>query len=205
MDFGQRGVILTLGEVWSLIRKPYIHCSTGKEQEMSEWNDLAHWLYGDVKMDRGFWYSHPLCEINGLTEDQLFWVPDERNLCMLWHVGHIAHRERTHIGKFVQGIKTDLIPPEYEVFGPDWCSVDEIHASVQSVKEVFKWVQDVRAETTKVVQSLSDSKWHQIGGPSELDLTIAHWVFLTVAHEAIHIGKLQMLRAMLEGKKDRAC
>jgi hypothetical protein len=172
---------------------------------MSEWNDLAHWLYGDVKMDRGFWYSHPLYEINGLTEDQLFWVPDERNLCMLWHVGHIAHCERTHIGKFVQGIKTDLIPPEYEVFGPDWCSVDDIRASVQSVKEVFKWVQDVRAETTKVVQSLSDSKWHQIGGPSELDLTIAHWVFLTVAHEAIHIGKLQMLRAMLEGKKDRAC
>ncbi len=53
---------------------------------MSEWNDLAHWMYGDVKMDRGFWYSHPLHEINGLTEEQLFWVPDERNLCMLWRV-----------------------------------------------------------------------------------------------------------------------
>ncbi len=25
MDFGQRGVILTLGEVRSFIRKPYIH------------------------------------------------------------------------------------------------------------------------------------------------------------------------------------
>jgi hypothetical protein len=172
---------------------------------MSEWNDLAHWLYGDVKMDRGFWYSHPLYEINGLTEDQLFWVPDERNLCMLWHVGHIAHRERTHIGKFVQGIKTDLIPSEYTVFGPDWCSVDDIRESVRSVKGVFEWVRDVRAESTKVVQSLPDSAWHQSGSSSEFDLTIAHWVFLTVAHEAIHIGKLQMLRAMLEGKKDRAC
>jgi len=28
MDFGQRGVILILGEVRSFIRKPYIHCWT---------------------------------------------------------------------------------------------------------------------------------------------------------------------------------
>ncbi len=172
---------------------------------MSEWNDLAHWMYGDAQMGRGFWYSHPLHEVNGLTEDQLFWVPDERNLCMLWHVGHIAHRERTHIGRFVQGITTDLIPPEYGVFGPDWHSVDDIRASIRSVKDVFKWVQEVRAESTKVVRSLPDSAWHGADTGSELDLTIAHWVFLTVAHEAIHIGKLQMLRAMLEGKKDRAC
>ncbi len=172
---------------------------------MSEWNDLAHWMYGDVKMDRGFFYSHPLHEINGLTEEQLFWIPDERNLCMLWHVGHIAHRERTHIGMFLQGLKPNVIPPEYEVFGPDWCSVESIRESVDSVKNVFQWVRDVRDESTKFVQSLPDDAWHQVPASSEFDLTTAHWVFLTVGHEAIHIGKLQMLRAMLEGKKDRAC
>ena len=70
---------------------------------MSHWTDLAGWLYGDVRTDRGFWYSHPLHEIRELDDDQLFWVPDENALCMLWHVGHIAHRERVHIAKLIQG------------------------------------------------------------------------------------------------------
>jgi hypothetical protein len=172
---------------------------------MSKWNELAHWLYGDVKMDRGFWYSHPLYEVNGLTEEQLFWVPDDRNLCMLWHVGHIAHRERVHIGKFLQGVDRDLIPSQYEVFGPDWCSVESIHESIDSVRNVLQWVRGVRDESTKFVRSVSDEDWHKVPSTSEADLTVAHWVFLTVAHEAVHIGKLQILRAMLEGKKDRAC
>lgn len=172
---------------------------------MSEWNDLAYWLYGDVTMDRGFWYSHPLYEINGLTEEQLFWVPDERNLCMLWHVGHIAHRERVHIGKFLQGVAQDLIPPQYEVFGPDWSSVESIQESIDSVAGVLQWVRQVRDESTKFVQSVPDDDWHKEPASFEAGLTIAHWVFLTVAHEAVHIGKLQILRAMLEGKKDRAC
>ena len=172
---------------------------------MSEWNDLAHWMYGDVKMDRGFFYSHPLHEINGLTEDQLFWVPDEKNLCMLWHVGHIAHRERTHMGVFLQGLKSGVIPPEYEVFGPDWCSVEQIRESVASVKEVFQWVREVRDESIRFVKSLSNDAWHEVLPSSEFGLTTAHWVFLTVGHEAVHIGKIQLLRALLEGKKDRAC
>ena len=156
-------------------------------------------------MDRGFWYSHPLHEINGLTKDQLFWVPDERNLCMLWHVGHIAHRERIHIGKFLQGIKSNVIPPEYEVFGPDWCSVESVQESINSVQDVFQWVREVRDESTRFVQSISGDAWHEIPSSSEFNLTTGHLLFLTVAHEAIHIGKIQLLRAMLEGKKDRAC
>ena len=60
---------------------------------MSEWNDLVQWLYGDVRTGRGFWYSHSLHSIGELSDEQLFWVPDETSLCMLWHVGHIAHRE----------------------------------------------------------------------------------------------------------------
>ena len=70
---------------------------------MSEWKDLAHFLYG-----RGFWYADPLREIDGLTEEHLFWVPDPKSLCILWHVGHIAHRELVHIGQFLQGLGDDL-------------------------------------------------------------------------------------------------
>ena len=138
-------------------------------------------------------------------EEQLFWVPDEKCLCMLWHVGHIAHRERTHIGVILQRLKVNIIPPEYEVFGPDWCPVERVRESVGSVKDVFQWIQKVRDESIRFIKSLGEDDWHKMVHTHEDDLTIAHWVFLTVAHEAIHIGKIQLLRAMLEGKKDRAC
>jgi len=52
---------------------------------------------------------------------------------MLWHVGHIAHRERLHIGRFLQGASGGLIPPQYEVFGAEWCPVENVRAPVVTV------------------------------------------------------------------------
>ena len=63
---------------------------------MAHWQELAHFLYG-----RGFWYADPLREIDGLQEEHLLWVPNPKALCILWHVGHIAHRERIHLCKFL--------------------------------------------------------------------------------------------------------
>lgn len=172
---------------------------------MSAWNDLAHWLYGDARSDRGFWYAHPLGEIDGLSHEQLFWTPDAKNLCTLWHVGHIAHRERTHIGRFLQGLEGRIIPPPYEVFGTDWRSVDDVRDSVDSVGGVLDWVEAVRRESVAFVQSLSDDDWHKVPPTSDQGLTAAHWVFITVSHGALHIGKIQLLRAMLEGTADPPC
>ena len=67
-------------------------CRNRKEDIMSGWKALADFMYGDVRTDTGFWYSRPVWKIDGLTEEQLFWVPDPKSLCILWHVGHIAHR-----------------------------------------------------------------------------------------------------------------
>ena len=106
---------------------------------MVGWEALAQFLYSPE-----FWYSDPLREVDGLTEEQLCWVPDPKCLCILWQAGHIAHRERTHIGLFLQGVKQDLIPSRYEVFGPDWCSVAEVRSSIDSVDKVFAWVHEVR-------------------------------------------------------------
>jgi len=88
-----------------------------EEVTLSHWNGLVRWMYGDARPDSGFWYSHPLYEIRGLDERQLFWVPDESSLCILWHAAHIAHRERTHIAGIIQGMEGELIPPQYEIFG----------------------------------------------------------------------------------------
>ena len=80
--------------------------------EVKKWKDLAHFLYG-----RGFWYVDPIKEIHGLTEEQLYWVPNPNALCMLWHVGHVAHREQYHLGVFLQGhYKATIIPSQFEYF-----------------------------------------------------------------------------------------
>jgi len=64
MDFGQRGVILTLGEVRSFIRKPYKHCYPYNTQSMKivnvngfeeflelgkrDWHPIHRWVYRGV-------------------------------------------------------------------------------------------------------------------------------------------------------------
>jgi len=172
---------------------------------MSEWKDVALFLYGDVRKDIGFWYSHPLFEIDGLTDDQLFWIPSPNSLCILWHVGHVAHRERTHIGRFLQGIKGTIIPPQYEVFGPDWCSVEDLRRSIDSVEKVLDWTLDVRQKSREYVESLNEADFHSVPPTSELGLSVAHWLFITTSHTALHLGRIQLLRSLIEGKRERAC
>lgn len=172
---------------------------------MSDWQDLAQFMYGDVPFDKGFWHSHPLWEINGLTEAQLYWTPSPDSLCILWEVGHIAHRERTHVGRFLQGLQGEIIPPQYEVFGPERCAADEIRDTIDSLQGVYAWVRDVRAESNAYIATLSDEDWHRVPPTSEFDMSVAKWLFITTAHTALHIGRIQLLRALVEGKRERAC
>lgn len=165
---------------------------------MSEWHELAHFMYN-------MWYADPIREIRGLTEEQLFWVPDEYNMCILWHVGHIAHRERFHIGRFLQDLEGEIIPPQFEVFGPDWASVEDVRRSIDSVQSVLDWVKEVRKESHEFIDSLADDDFHRRETVSEDALTVGHWLFITTVHTGVHIGRIQLLRAMLEGKQDRAC
>ena len=167
---------------------------------MGKWNELAHFLYGPE-----FWYANPLQEIHELTEEQLFWVPDPKSLCALWHVGHVAHRERLHIGRFLQGLEGEIIPQKYDVFGPEWHSVKEVKRSIDSVAGVLEWVGEVRKMSHDYITSLSEDDFHKVPQTSHEGLTVAHWLFITVSHGAIHIGRIQMLRALIEGVEERAC
>ena len=167
---------------------------------MSERKDVAHFLYG-----RGFWYADPLREIKGLSDEQLLWVPAPTGLCMLWHVGHIAHRERLHIGRFLEGNEGTIIPPEYDVFGHRWRTVDEMCASIGEVDGVLAWVREVRDQSHAYIDTLSGEDWHAVPDTSEDDLSVAHWVFITAAHTAVHIGRIQLLRALVEGAMERPC
>jgi hypothetical protein len=173
---------------------------------MSEWQAVARFMYGDVRTPDGFWYSHQLYEVDGLTEEQLFWIPHAGGLPVLWHVGHIAHRERLHIGAFLQGLPGHtLIPDRFEVFGTEWAPVEEIRASIGSVAEVFTWARQVRQMSQAYVDSLSDETFQVAVADPDDGLTVAHWLFITACHTALHIGRIQLLRAMIEGTPERAC
>jgi len=167
---------------------------------MSEWNKLAHFLYG-----KGFWYADPLREIKGLTKEQLFWVPDENSLPIIWQVGHIAHRERYHIAWILQGEKGELTPERYEVFGTEWCPREHLEKWIESVDDVFAWVKDVRDKTHTFIDTLKPEDFHKPTPGSEDDLSIAHWLFITTCHTALHVGRIQFLRSMIEGTKENAC
>ncbi len=55
------------------------------------------------------------------------------------------------------------------------------------------------------ITSLTDDDFHTIPPTSEEGLSVAHWLFITTAHTSLHIGRIQLLRALIEGKPERAC
>lgn len=172
---------------------------------MSEQKKVALWMFGDVKTIEGFWYSHYVSLIDGLSEEQLFWIPDPKKLPIIWHIGHIAHRERFHIGKFLQKLENNIIPADYEIFGTDWWPVDEIRKSIDSVKNVITWATEVRYESQKYISSIMDEEFYSVVETGEGSLSVAHWLFITASHTALHYGKIQLLRALLEDKIDSPC
>lgn len=163
--------------------------------------DLAQFMFG---RDGGFWYAHPLGEIKDLTEEQLFAVPQEEALCILWQVGHIAHRERAHIAHICGGPGGEGTPFEYEAFGDNWINAEELRGAVE-VDKVCDWVREVRQTSLDFIASLTDEEMDAVTGDPEDGLTAAHWLMITAAHGALHIGRIQALRAWLEGNEERAC
>ncbi|MFW9939513.1 MAG: DinB family protein [Candidatus Thorarchaeota archaeon] len=172
---------------------------------MSELKKVALWMFGNVKAPEGFWYSHYLHIVDGLSEEQLFWVPDPKKLPIIWHVGHIAHRERFHIGKIIQKLEGRINPSKYEIFGTDWWPVDEIRKSIDSVKNVIKWATEVRQESHKFISSLNEEDFYTIVETGDDPKNVAHWLFITASHTALHYGKIQLLRALLEDEIDSPC
>ena len=83
-------------------------------------------------------------------------------------------------------------------------SVDDVRESIDSVGNVIKWIEEVRDGSTKFIASLDEADFHKVP-PTADGLSIGHWIFITVGHGAIHIGKIQLLRNMLQGDRDNPC
>ncbi|MCR4440442.1 MAG: DinB family protein [bacterium] len=167
---------------------------------MKKWKEVLLFMYG-----RGSWYGDPLAEVEGLTEDQLFWVPADNCLPIIWHVGHIAHRERVHIGKFLQALPEPVVPPAFRVFGGEWTGIEQIKSALSSVQELFAWVRQVRQESISYISGLGEEDFHSAAPTLQDEMTVAHWLLNTASHTALHIGRIQLLRAMLEGRQEPPC
>jgi hypothetical protein len=120
-------------------------------------------------------------------------------------VGHTAHRERTHIGLFLQGLEPSIIPQKFDIFGTEWFSSGHIRESIGSVTEVFQWARSVREESRRYISALKDSDFASVPPTSDGLLSVGHWLMITAAHTALHIGRIQLLRALIEGTPERAC
>ncbi|MFX1428516.1 MAG: DinB family protein, partial [Promethearchaeota archaeon] len=144
--------------------------------------------------------------IEGLSDDQLFWTPDPKQLPIIWHIGHIAHRESSHIRYIIQKHKDNIIPSGYEIFGTDWWPIDEIRKSIDSVENVIKWATNVRAKSQNFISSLEEEDFYTIVETGEHgSMSVAHWLFITASHTALHYGKIQLLRSLLEDSLDSPC
>lgn len=172
---------------------------------MVDLKEVALWMFGNVKSPVGFWYSHYLRIIDGLTNEQLFWIPDPKKLPIIWHIGHIAHRERVHIAKIIQKLEGNVIPPQYEIFGTDWWPIDEIRKSIDSIDNVINWATEVRDQSQKFISTLQDEELYILVEAGEDALSVAHWLFITASHTALHYGKIQLLRSLLENEIDSPC
>jgi hypothetical protein len=85
--------------------------------------------------------------------------------------------------------------------------VVDIRKSIESVESIFAWVRGVREQSRKYVESLSGGDFYSIPEFTEYTegMSVAHWLFITAAHTALHIGRIQLLRAMIEDEPERAC
>jgi hypothetical protein len=179
---------------------------TQKDSPRSNWLAVMRFLYGDTPPGAGFWYQDPIREVEGLTADQLFWIPDPHSLCLLWQVGHIACRERLHLSAFCQGLPVSKLWPEpYDVFGADWVSVDQVKSTVGDIEPFFSWVRQARRASQEYIRALQPEDYLLVPENSVDGFTVAHWLTITACHTALHIGRIQVLRAMIEGKPERAC
>ena len=165
-------------------------------QSGSDWHDAFHWGFG-----RGFWYMDPLDEVKGMTQRQLLWAPAPRIHCTLWHVGHVANRERFHIAVLLQGRQEqDVIPTRFSLFDcTNECQTgDEILDAVKSVDAVKVWVGDVRQQSHDFIDSLEEEHFNRLPASSYEGSSIAKVLMQTIGHTGVHIGRIQLLRALIE-------
>ena len=160
----------------------------------ADFNDAFHWAFG-----KGFWYADPVKEVSGLTKDQLYWSPGPRIQCALWHVGHIAHRERFHIKCLLEGQnEEDVMPSNHSVFFDCAYDAKTFRSSWPEPEEIMRWAREVRRESHEFISALTPDQYNVVPSSSFEGNSIARMLMQTIGHTGLHIGRIQLLRMLMQ-------
>jgi hypothetical protein len=131
------------------------------------------------------------------------WVRPRRNInTPAFIFGHIAVTERSHIGRFVQGI--DDIPERFRPFRA-WKPDDvAIHAAVESKQVLIDYWREVRAMTHEYLARITDADLKEVPEKSLLPdddpnrgNPIREWFIMTIEHQNQHWGQLEIIAKLV--------
>jgi len=156
-------------------------------------NDAFHWAFG-----RGFWYADPLAEVKDLSEEQLYWSPTPDIQCVLWHVGHIGHRECFHIQCMLKGRdEKEVFPEKWKLFFDCPYETHRFRNTFPEPREITGWVRDVRSNSHQFISQLKLADYNTVPRSSFMGNSIAQVLMQTVGHTGLHIGRIQLLRRLM--------
>lgn len=159
----------------------------------SMYGDAFQWAFG-----RGFWYADPLVESRGLSEEQLYWSPAPDIPCILWHVGHIGHRECFHIQCMLKGRdEKKVIAAKWEIFFDCPYETHRFRNAFPEPRKVTDWVREVRSCSHQFISQLKLADYNAVPTSSFECNSIARVLMQTIGHTGLHIGKIQLLRRLM--------
>jgi hypothetical protein len=169
----------------------------GGEIEMdADMNDAFHWAFG-----RGFWYADPVAEMKSLSEEQLYWSPAPDIQCVLWHVGHIGHREDFHIQCLLKGRdEKEVFPDKWGIFSDCPYEAVPFRNTFPEPGEITNWMRSVRARSHEFISGLKSTDYNSVPRSSFEGGSIARVLMQTVGHTALHIGRIQLLRRLMRNE-----
>ena len=152
-------------------------------------------MYGDR-----FWYSDPLKAVADVGADDLYWTPPPGVKCILWHLGHIAHKEEVHIGVFLETPQRKRVHPELDELFMHGTGADTMKETVPDPELVFAWMKHVRAETRRFIGGLTPDGFDRVPPASHGGLNIGQWLGITLVHTGVHLGQIYALKQLLSNR-----
>jgi uncharacterized damage-inducible protein DinB len=160
--------------------------------------ELLRWAL-DYRMD-------PVIDTFRSIPEEHAWVRPRPNVnSSAFIFGHIAVTERSHIGRFLQGVED--IPATFRPFRASRPKDEDIRAAVASKEALIDYWREVRAKTHGYLDRLTDADLKKVPETSALPVDdpnrgnpIREWFIMTIEHQNQHWGQLEIIAKMVEDR-----
>jgi uncharacterized damage-inducible protein DinB len=142
-------------------------------------------------------------ELEGLTQAQLDWHPDEQTESIGTLLLHIAAVEWSWLHEDIFGTPDDEYPGSWEEAMP--IRVGAAQVSGRPIEEYVRHLDAMREDTLKVLRGFSDEDLKRLVGEAEpppgleprSELYTIDWIIWhVIEHEAEHVGQVELLRRL---------